>query len=133
MISFGRAVAFLIFGRIKGENLVLVRVSAAFMAIGALPLALTKETVAVLSGSFAVGLGSGLLYSYCFHRLMTIDPRKNDIYAGVFEATVGVGFLTPILAGALAEGALNAPYLMVSAIAACLFAIASFMKQKTHT
>ena len=129
LITFGRATAFLVFGRIRGGNVGLIRVSAALIAIGVLPLALTKGTALLLSGSFILGFGSGLLYSHCFQRVMTIDPKKNDIYAGIFEGTVGVGFMTSIIAGALAEKALNAPYIMVSIIAASLFAIASVKRQ----
>lgn len=52
---------------------------------------------------------------------MTADADKRGLYAGIFEGVIGIGYLSPVFAGALAEQSLNAPYILGSVGTACAF------------
>jgi len=115
----GRTLAFWSFGKIPMEKISLV--GAALMSVGSLPIAITTSFPILVVGSFSIGFGAGLLYSSAFQKVMTAKAERRGLYAGIFEGSIGIGYLSPVVAGALAERSLNAPYVLTSAGAACMF------------
>jgi len=119
LLIAGRTLAFWIFGKIHIKKI--SSIGAALMSLGSLPMAFITSVPMLAVGSFSLGLGAGLLYSASFKKVMTADADKRGLYAGIFEGSIGIGYLSPVVAGALAERFLNAPYILGSMGTACAF------------
>lgn len=119
LLIAGRTLAFWIFGKIHIKKI--SSIGAALMSLGSLPMAFTTSVPMLALSSFSLGLGAGLLYSAAFRKVVTADADKRGLYAGIFEGTIGIGYLSPVFAGVLAERFLNAPYILASTATACAF------------
>ena len=97
------------------------------VALAAAPFALTANFGLHLVSAFISGVGAGMVYSYALVAALTRDPRRRGVYAGVFESSLGVGFLVgPVLGGAWAETMATGPYLLcvMTAVACFLVSVA---------
>jgi len=119
LLIAGRTLAFWIFGKIHIKNI--SSIGAALVSLGSLPMAFTTSVPMLAVGFFSLGLGAGFLYSDSFKKAMTADADKRGLYAGIFEGSIGVGSLSPVVAGALAEQFLNGPYILSSVGTASAF------------
>ncbi len=101
------------------------------IALAALPFALTASFSLHLVAAFAVGLGGGMVYSYALATALTRDPRRRGVYAGVFEGTLGIGFLAgPVLGGAWADTLVTGPYFLCVTTAAAAFLISLVVQRR---
>lgn len=119
LLMTGRTLAFAFFNKIKRVSP--SKIGSILLALGSLPLALTTDARIVFPCSIAVGFGAGLLYSESFNEVMKGDAETRGRRAGIFEGIIGIGNISPVAGGYLAEILLNAPYILNSAIAAIVF------------
>jgi len=116
LLTMGRTLAFAFFNKIK--RLSPPKIGSILLIFGSLPLALTTDVRIVFPCSIAFGFGAGLLYSESFNEVMKGNAETRGRRAGVFEGIIGIGNISPVAGGYLAEILLSAPYIMNSAIAA---------------
>jgi MFS family permease len=119
LLMTGRTLAFVFFNKIKGFSA--SKIGSILLVFGSLPLAFTTDVKIVFPCSIAFGFGAGLLYSVSFNEVMKGDAETRGRRAGVFEGIIGIGNISPVAGGYLAEILLNAPYILNSAIAALVF------------
>ena len=115
----GRTLAFAFFNKIKAFSP--SKIGSILLASGSLPLAFITDVKIVFPCSIAFGFGAGLLYSESFSEVMKGDAETRGRRAGIFEGIIGIGNISPVAGGYLAEILLNAPYILNSAIAALVF------------
>jgi len=116
LLTMGRTLAFAFFNKIKRFSP--PKIGSILLIFGSLPLALTTDVRIVFPCSIAFGFGAGLLYSESFNEVMKGNAETRGRRAGVFEGIIGIGNISPVAGGYLAEILLSAPYIMNSAIAA---------------
>lgn len=101
------------------------------IALAAAPFALTANFNLHLISAFISGFGAGMVYSYALVAALTRDPRRRGIYAGVFESSLGIGFLVgPVLGGAWAETLVTGPYLLCTMTAVATFLISLAVQRR---
>lgn len=94
------------------------------IALAAAPFALTTNFALHLISTFISGVGAGMVYSYALVTALTRDPGRRGVYAGVFESSLGIGFLVgPILGGAWAETLTTGPYTLCTMAAVVAFLV----------
>ncbi len=118
LLIVGRTIAFWSFGVMSMKQTRLI--GTALMSVGFLPIAFTTIFPILLACTFSVGFGSGLLYSESFQRMATADTEMRGLYTGFFEGSIGVGYLSTVVVGVVAERYLNAPYVLSSIVAMCM-------------
>ena len=116
LLMMGRTLAFVFFNKIR--QLDPSKFGSILLIFGSLPLALTTDVRIVFPCSIAFGFGAGLLYSESFDEVMKGNAETRGRRAGFFEGIIGIGNMSPVAGGYLAEILLNAPYVLNSAIAA---------------
>ena len=116
LLMMGRTLAFVFFNKIR--RLDPSKIGSVLLIFGSLPLALTTDARIVFPCSIAFGFGAGLLYSESFNEVMKGNAQTRGRRAGVFEGVIGIGNMSPVAGGYLAEILLSAPYILNSAIAA---------------
>ncbi|MCK4243445.1 MFS transporter [Candidatus Bathyarchaeota archaeon] len=114
LLMGGRTFGFWAFRKIHMKQSILLKLGAALISAGSIVFALTLDFHLIFISSFVIGFGASLLYTITFDRIMTTSEGKHHLYAGIFEGSIGVGYLTPIIGGALAESYLTAPYILSS-------------------
>lgn len=101
------------------------------IALAAAPFALTGNFALHLASAFILGVGAGMVYSYALVAALTRDPRRRGVYAGIFESSLGIGFLVgPVLGGAWAEVLVTGPYLLCVVMAFAAFLISVVIQRR---
>jgi len=116
LLMMGRTLAFAFFNKVR--RLSPSKIGSILLTFGSLPLAFTTDVRIIFPCSIAFGFGAGLLYSESFNEVMKGNAETRGQRAGVFEGVIGIGNMSPVAGGYLAEILLSAPYILNSAIAA---------------
>lgn len=117
LLMAGRMVGFWAFKRIRISRHSLVELGTSLMGFGSLVFVFSLDLLLIFTSALAIGFGASLLYSTTFESITTISSSQRCFYMGIFEGCIGIGYLTPIVGGALAEFYLTAPYILSSSVA----------------
>ena len=102
LVVLARTLAFVLYNSIGEEKGKLL--GPLLIVVGTPLLSLPEKVVNAVS-SFIVGFGTGITYSYVFERVASSSPEIKGIHAGLFESSIGVGYLVgPLIAGISSEG-----------------------------
>lgn len=124
LLVAGRTLMFYLYRFVKRSfrALALVGSFVAFL----LPLLLMSsiDPLVLLSCGFLLGTGLGLCYSAAIRSALEADPSSRGMYAGVFESSIGVGYLLGSgIGGVASEFVLEGPYIVSSAVALSVLAL----------
>jgi len=117
LLMTGRMIGFWAFKKIHLNRHNLLELGTSLMGCGSLVFVFSLDLPLIFTSALAVGFGASLLYSTTFESITTISGSQRCFYMGIFEGCIGIGYLTPIVGGVLAEAYLTAPYLLSSIVA----------------
>ncbi len=127
----GRVVAFAYSLRRPTTTARMASLQMLVIALAVAPLALTPDFALHLVSAIATGVGAGIVYSYALAAALTRDPGRRGVYAGVFESSLGIGFLVgPVLGGAWADVLVTGPYFLCVMTAAAAFLISLLVQRR---
>ena len=127
----GKSVAFVYALRRRAITARVASLAMLLIALAMAPFALTANFTLHLISAFISGFGAGMVYSYALVAALTRDPRRRGIYAGVFESSLGIGFLVgPVLAGAWAETLATGPYVLCMTMAVATFLLSLVVRRR---
>jgi len=128
-LMMGRTLVFLFFRKLKARFKVLAMTGSAVMGLAALPLSSAVEPWIILPLSLTLGFGLGLVYSASIMITLSADELSRGKYAGIFEGSIGAGYLFgPLIGGSIAQASLQGPYVICSA--AALFSLVSITRSR---
>lgn len=128
-LMMGRTLVFILFRRIKARFKMIAMTGSAVIGLAALPLSLSVEPWVILPLALTFGLGLGLVYSASIMIALSVDGANRGKYAGLFEGSIGAGYLLgPLIGGSIAQVTLQGPYVICSAGA--LVSLLSIIRSK---
>lgn len=125
-ILAGRTFAFFIYRYLKAGFGKLTLIGPLMASVFMVPFAFSAEPLVFLPAASLLGVGVGLCYSTAIRAALEADPASKGKYAGLFEASIGLGYLLgPAAGGFAAEAVLVGPYAVCSLVALVVAALAT--------
>jgi len=110
LLTAGRTIGFVFFNKIPMNEGSLLKLGTFLMGFGSMFFIFSLDILLLFSASFIIGFGASVVYSLTFENISVWSEGRPCLYAGLFEGCTGLGYLMPIIGGALAEYGLTLPY-----------------------
>jgi DHA1 family multidrug resistance protein-like MFS transporter len=123
LLTAGRTIGFVLFNKIPLDRGSMLKMGMFLMGFGSMIFIFFLDVILVFSASFVVGFGASIVYSLTFENISVWSEGQHCLYAGLFEGCTGLGYLMPIIGGALAEHNLILPYVFSSSVSLCFLFI----------
>ena len=124
LLLAGRTLIFYLYRFIKKSFRTLALAGSLIAFLFPLLLVSSSEPLVLLPCGFLLGIGVGSCYSAAIRSALEADPSSRGTYAGVFESSIGLGYLLgPGIGGVAAEFVLEGPYIVSSAVALSVSAL----------
>ena len=118
LLLAGRTITFYLYRFVKQNFRSLALAGALMASLFSLMLIFSTEPFLLLPCGLLLGVGVGLCYSAAIRSALEADPSSRGTYAGLFEGSIGLGYLLGAgIGGLAAEFVLEGPYVMSSVVA----------------
>jgi len=129
-ILAGRTLIFFTYRHMRASFDSLATLGAATSSVSILLFAVSFDPPILLLSALMVGVGVGLTYIAAIGSALMADPLRRGKYAGLFEGSIGLGYLLGPATGGIVGGLmLEGPYVVSSLLAFCISA--AFARRST--